>query len=138
MRPYHGTRVSGVPGGPRQERVKRFHHVGVAQVPRFDLACEHRAVVQLGVAHEAGILFREEIFVFRDASVPIRVIGRGSPQLHQLRDDVVFARGGEAERCCVAVALRVGSEFLEAAVPPARPRRAFGIDLAEILQDCVD
>ena len=139
MGPDHRTRVPRPLRRPRHQRVERRHHVGVAKVPRFHLAGKHRAVVLLRITNQPGILLGEEVFVLGDPAVTARVIGGRLPHVHQLRDNVVFTRLGEAERRRIAVTLCVvGSKQLEATVPAARARRAFGVDLAEVLQNRLD
>jgi hypothetical protein len=48
-------------------------HVAVAQVPRRHLLEEHRAVVRLGILHQASILLGVENLVLHDAAIALRV-----------------------------------------------------------------
>ena len=121
-----------------EERLQGFHHVGIAQIPRFDAASEHRAVILLCVAHETRVLLGEEILVGGYASIARRVLGRAAAQVHELSHGVVFARPRETDRGGVAVRLRVFTEIFEASVAVARALGRGGIDLSQITQHRFD
>ena len=79
-----------------------------------------------------------EELIGRHASVVRRVLPGTPPQLHELRDDVVLARPGQAEPGGVSVLLRIVVEMVEAGVPGARATCGFGIDTIEVRDDRVD
>ncbi len=84
--------------------------------------------------HETSVLLGEEIVVGRNVSVALRVLGGTTLQIHQLSNDLVFARSTQVERGSVAVHLRLLAIVFEAGIPIARTRRRRWIDLVEILE----
>ena len=120
------------------ERVERLAHVPVAQVPRGDAALEHRAVILLGVLHQARVLLRLEEFLGGDEPILARVFRGAAPELDELRHDLVLAALVHVERSDISVRLRVLAEMVEAAVAEARALRRRRIDPLEVLEHLLD
>jgi len=73
------------------QRIKRFGHMAIAQVPGFNPTAKHRAVVPFGIKDQACILFGEEEFILRNSSITAGVVRRPASQLDQLLDNIAFA-----------------------------------------------
>jgi hypothetical protein len=97
-----------------RQRVQRLRHVRVAQVPRIWPSDEHRAIVLLGVQHETCVLLGKDVVIGRNVSVALRVLGGAALQIHQLRDDLAFARSAHVERRGVAIRLSRFAVIFEA------------------------
>ena len=106
----------------------------IASVPGFHAATKHRTVIFFGVFHEPSVLLGEEEFVVGDAAVAARVRNGTLLQLDQLPEHFFLAGFGEAERCSIAVRLRVLAEMIEARVAVARPPGCVRVDLVQISQ----
>jgi hypothetical protein len=116
------------------ECFERFGHVAVSHVPRERLAEEQRAIIPLGVSHEARVLFRNEERVARDASVAQCIDVGGPSQLDELVDHRGFARWRQAEVGGIPVGLGVRPEGIEARIARSRAlcrRRVHGVEVGE-------
>src|SRR5688572_22644123 len=96
MSPDDGLRVARLTTHPFNERDERLHHVGVAEVPRLGPAAEHRTVILLCVADDTRILLSDEEVVLRNVAIPTGVLSGAPTQVHQLCNDLVFARTGQS------------------------------------------
>ena len=63
------------------ERVERFRHMTIAQVPGFDAAPEHRAIVGFSVLDQPRVLLGKEEFILRHSSITARIISRAPAHL---------------------------------------------------------
>ena len=63
VRPDDDLAGRAVRGEMGAQRLQRLGHVAVAQVPRLRADAKQRAVIALGVAHEAGVLLGVEVGV---------------------------------------------------------------------------
>src|SRR5919106_2477740 len=131
VRPNDNLRAAAPPLEMGFQRLQRLDHVAVAQVPRRHLLEEHRAVVRLGILHQARVLLGIEHLILRHATIAPRVLGGPALQLDQLADDLLLARLGDAGTGDEAVDLGVLAELVEARVTLARPLCRLGIDLFE-------
>ena len=96
MRPDDDLGAPALPIEVRDQRVERLDHVAVAQVPRRHLLEEHRAVVCLGVLHQAGVLLGVEELILGHVTIASRILHGPALQLDELADDLLLARFGEA------------------------------------------
>jgi hypothetical protein len=110
-------------------------HVAIAEVPGRLAAAEHRAVVGLGVAGQAGVLLGGEEGVLAAPAVPGGEL-RGPPlELRELLDDLLLARLGGSDAGDVPVGLRVVAEVVEAAVARPGPPGGLGVDVVQVVDD---
>src|SRR2546423_11249383 len=114
MFPDSDLRVLTLRAKVSDQSIQGFSHVTVAQVPGFDAATKHRAVILFGILYEPSVLLCEEEFILRHMTITIRVVGCAALHLYKLVDDFALARFGHAECGGVAVGLRVLAEVLKA------------------------
>ncbi len=97
---------------------------------------EHRAVILLGIFHQAGILFREEECIPGDAAIAACQIRGALPHFHPLADDFVLAALAQAEAGGITVSLGVFAKVVEAGVAIPRAACRLRIDFVQEIQHC--
>src|SRR5271168_976390 len=120
------------------KRIERFGHVSVPQIPRGDSVAKHRTVILLSILHQAGILFRKEEFVWKNAAIATRKIGNTPAHFHPLVDSLIFAALSQTKAGRVSVGLRVLAEMFEAAITITSAACRFGVNLIQEVQNGAD
>ena len=98
------------------ERVERFGHMPVTQIPGRDAAAEHGAVILLGIPGQASVLLGKEEFVAGHAPVEVGKLAGAVLHFHQLPDRFVLAWFGDAARGLIAIDLRIVTKMIEAGI----------------------
>src|SRR5947209_2048403 len=118
-------------GEVRLERLQRFEHMLIAEVPGRNPTVEHHPVVFFSVLRDTCVLFGVEVLVVRGAAIEAYVLFRTAAKFQQRLHDLGMARLRKSERDGVTVVGRVG-DFAEAAVVTPRSCGCGGIDSVEI------
>ena len=122
------------------ERVERLDHVAVAQVPRRDVAAEHRAVVALGVLHQPRVLLGVEDVVLGERAARSPLLGGAPAQLDRAaRPPPPRTAASSPRPVGIAVGLAVLAEVVEAGVAlAARAAAASGSTSVEVAEHRLD
>jgi hypothetical protein len=112
--------------------------VGIAQVPRRNLAPKHVAIIFFGISHHQRVLFRAEISVGCNLAVPLQVIHRFAPQLDEVFYNGIFAGWRHAKTSGVPVSGDVLSEMFETTVIMSRAFCRFGIKFVQVSEHGFD
>ena len=97
---------------------------------------KHRAVILLGIFHQAGILFREEECIPGEAAIAACQIRGALPHFHPLADDFILTALTQAEAGGIPISLSVFAKVIEAGVAIPRAARRLGIDFVQEIQHC--
>src|SRR6266404_8824785 len=133
--PYDNLASAEAPIKMGRERIKRFRHMPITQVPGVHAALEHPAVVFFGVSNQSGILLRGKEVVLCDLTVPVQVFIGVSLNVRELLHDLVFARLRQIKSRCIAVFPLVLAEMIETRVTITRSAGCVGIYLFQVSND---
>ena len=133
VRPHDHPGGAAVAVQVRDELVERVRHVPVALVPGAGAVAEHRAVVLLGVRHDAAFCSAKKYSSSAASPVAREVLARAAAQLDELLDHSPSARLADAEQHRLAVAGAVARVRLQALVARPCARGRLRVLLVEVV-----
>ena len=119
------------------QRFQRLGHMGVPQIPGGNSFVKHRAVILLGILHQASILFRKEECIPGDAAIAVCQIGSASAHFRPLANNFILAALAQTEAGGITVCLSIFAEVVEAGIAIPRTSRSLRIDFVQEIQHCL-
>src|SRR6185312_4321123 len=119
----------------RRKGMQRFRHVAIPQIPCTHASPEHRAVIFLGISHEACVLFSGKEFVLRHVPVAMHVFVGAALQIDKLLNDFLLTGLRYAEPRGVSVGLFIFAKVIKAGVAFASPSCSSRVHLFQIAHD---